>query len=119
MRGRLWCGLVCLLLAGADGQAADSTVVTLSCDGTITDQSAKYDPRPIGPLRIVVDLAAKTVTFDGRLFSIDVVNADTVGFGSGRLAGIIERTTGKTDVQDGTTGTDFWYYLDCKVPTRV
>jgi hypothetical protein len=134
--------LLCVLTVAAVGlaRAEEPTVVMLSCDGTMTDFVNSGDKltgtpvakQPIRALSIIVDLAAKTVTFDGRRLALDTADDALVGFSSGHfpdddVLGSIDRITGKTEVSETTVrGSERWsserwsyYDLVCKATTRV
>ena len=75
-----------LMLAVADrhAQAAEPAVITLSCDGKLTNtkvRNAKQEP--ITKMDLVVNFAERTVSF------------------SGHLAGIVACRTSDDDLQDG------------------
>ena len=65
----------------ASAQAEESTIITLSCDGT-TKVYVKRDESigPVTNMGVVVNLAERTVSFDGRVAHIDHVDAGTIFF---------------------------------------
>jgi hypothetical protein len=81
---RLWCGLLYLLLAGADAHAAEPAVTTLSCDGTAKSNigDSEGQRKPINKVELLVDLAEHKVSFAGYVAHIDDVDGMNVFFGS-------------------------------------
>ena len=71
--------VICLSLA----QAEETTVITLSCDGT-TKVYVKSDEsiNPVTKMGVVVNLTERTVLFDGRVAHIDHVDAGTIFLGA-------------------------------------
>ena len=87
--------MICL----SSAQAEEPTVITLSCDGT-TKVYVKSDEsiNPVTKMGVVVNLAERTVFFDGRVAHIDHVAAGTIYFGGDSL----KDTTGYIDGKTGS-----------------
>jgi hypothetical protein len=119
------------LAAMRHAQAAEPTVITLSCDGTIRDSRASVrNGKPIKNLGVVANLADKTVSFSSYVIRIDNVTAANISFSGetttqvGGAAGIkitvvgdIDRVTG---AMTATTESPIWtdtYDLLCQ-PVR-
>jgi hypothetical protein len=88
-----------LTLAVADrhAQAAEPTVITLSCDGKLTNTKVRNaKPEPITKMNLVVNFAERTVSFSGHLVGIDKVDIAHVSFSGENNAvhGEINRVTG-------------------------
>ena len=112
-------------------QAAETTVITLSCDGTVRDNRASDGKRdPINNMGLVANLAEQTVSFSSYVIHIDNVSAANISF-SGKttthfgghpgikitVVGDIDRVTG---AMTATTKSPVWtdtYDLLCK-PVR-
>jgi hypothetical protein len=72
--------LLCLLFGEQDANAAEATVITLSCDGT-AQAAGGGKPEPIKKMGLVVNLTERTVSsFSGILAHIDSVDATNVLF---------------------------------------
>jgi hypothetical protein len=90
------------LLLMAQQQAAaenDPKIVTLSCDGTITDTSSTpiptdRDPKPIEKMGVVVNLNERTVSFIGFIAPISTVDAAAINF-NGELIGPVAQIGNK------------------------
>jgi hypothetical protein len=119
------------LAAMRHAQAAEPTVITLSCDGTIRDSRASVRKvKPIKNMGVVANLADKTVSFSSYVIRIDNVTAANISFSGetttqvGGAAGIkitvvgdIDRVTG---AMTATTESPIWtdtYDLLCQ-PVR-
>ena len=103
-----------LLMAAQQARAADPTVITLSCDGTITDKSSSSlptdEPKPIQKMGVVANLKERTVSFIGFIAPISTVDAAAINFSgeqigpaakiaskngyTTRIDGILDRVTG-------------------------
>jgi hypothetical protein len=86
-----------LMLAVADrhAQAAEPTVITLSCDGKLTNtkvRNAKQES--ITKMDLVVNFAERTVSFSGHLAGID--NADVAHISFSGENNAVHRVTGIT-----------------------
>ena len=118
MRGRLGCGLLYLLVAGAYAQAADPTVINFSCGGTVKtdDEGQRVAVNKVG---LVVDLAEHTVSFAGFVAHIQNLDGANVFFGGGedRATGDFDRVTGvfSATAVSGNVGKS--YELFCKAVT--
>ena len=74
------CTLLTMICFSAT-QAEEPTVITVSCDGT-TKVYVKRDESisAVTKMDVVVNLAERTVLFDGRIAHIDHVDAGTIFF---------------------------------------
>jgi hypothetical protein len=99
--------LICGLYATA--RAAEPKVITLSCDGTLTDTSLTsvpmdHQPQPIEKMGVVVDLNERAVSFNGWVAPISSVDAASINFNgvvapaaqgyTQRVDGYLDRVTG-------------------------
>ena len=76
-------GLAVAVVAAA---AAEPTVITLSCDGTITDKTTTpLQPKPIERMDVVVDLDEQTVSFHAYIAPINDVDAASISFGGEQI----------------------------------
>jgi hypothetical protein len=112
--------------------AAEPTVITLSCDGTVRTEVGKDIKGPreaINKVGVVVNLAERTVSFTGFVAQID--HADTAviefsgndpktkkGFNS-NTSGYIDRVTGAMNATTFEETTRMNYDLLCKPASRV
>jgi hypothetical protein len=112
-----------LSLVTCIAQAAEPTIIALSCDGTVkTNVGNNEGPREaINKVGVVVDLAEQTVSFAGYVAHIENVDADVVFFGSGTDAAIgdINRASGvmSATAVKGNRATS--YELFCKPVTHA
>jgi hypothetical protein len=88
-----------LALAVADRHAktAEPTVITLSCDGKLTNTKVRNaKPEPITKMNLVVNFAERTVSFSGHLVGIDKADVAHISFSGENNAvhGEINRVTG-------------------------
>jgi hypothetical protein len=96
-----------LLMTGQPARAAGPTVVTLSCNGTITDKSSTSlpteEPKPIQKMGVVANLHERTVSFMGFVAPIVLVDASVISFNGEQLgdAAQIARKDGLTQRIDG------------------
>ena len=111
--------MLAFVLAGHYAQAAEPKVVTLSCDGTATEQTSllsKFSaPDPI-KMGVVVNFEERTVSFLDYVVPLGKVDAAEVEFGGqqiGDTAGIdmaaggdIDRVTGHMTARASTRMTD-------------
>jgi hypothetical protein len=112
----------CALLAVvsfSSAQAEESTVVTLSCDGTTKVYVKREESiNPITKMDVVVNIAERSVMFDGSVAHIDEIHARTIFFGgdSVKASGYID---GKTGAMTAITNTDRneYYELVCPAAT--
>jgi hypothetical protein len=96
---------------------AEPSVITLSCDGRLTDTrvgSAK--PQPINGMNMVVNFADKTVSFSGHSAGIDKADIARISFSGENDAvhGEIDRVTGATWATTASATTTLAYKLLCK-----
>ena len=124
--------LAILLISGQHTRAAETNVITLSCDGTFTNSDIR--PEPVGTMDIVVNFDERTVYFLGYLARMEV-DATYIHFNLERFVGVrfgvflmdgyINRVTGHmtattfraTDPSDVHPVTSH-YDLLCKVTNR-
>jgi hypothetical protein len=80
-------------------QAEEPTVITLSCDGTtkVYAKREESNTNPVAKMGVVVNLAERTVSFDGRVAHIDHVDAAVIYFGGDS----VKDTTGYIDGKTG------------------
>jgi hypothetical protein len=81
------------------------TVITLSCDGMTKvyvkrDEGTRY---PIAKMSVVVNLAERTVLFDGRVAHIDHIDARTIFFGGDSVKDTTGYIDGKTGAMAATS----------------
>ena len=87
--------VICLSLA----QAEETTLITLSCDGTtkVYVKREETNINPVTKMGVVVNLVERTVSFDGHVAHIDHVAAAVIYFGGDSVkdaAGYIDGKTG-------------------------
>ena len=131
MHGRLWCGLLCLLFATGYAQAAEPTIITLSCDGTVrTDVlKDKGQREAISKVGVVVNLVERTVSFTGYVGEIDNADAAVIQFSGNKTktlqgvnsdtGGFIDRVTGAMNATTSNGVIRMDYDLVCKPASRV
>jgi hypothetical protein len=119
-----------LLLIASSVQAAEPTVIYLSCDGTRRQDTE--EPDLVDKMGLIVNLGEHTVSTSDVLAHIDMALPDRVEFSSediGRVlvvttTGFIDHVTGKTRITYTTkfdneyVGTTV-YDLVCKVSNRL
>jgi hypothetical protein len=103
--------LLPLVLSGY-ALAAEPTVITLSCEGTVTDKTSwapiptdiDHDPKPMGKMGVVVNLNERTVSFQGWTVPISIADAATISFNGDEIGpvGQIAAKEGLTYRIDGT-----------------
>jgi hypothetical protein len=114
-----------ILLAWPDAQAAETLVLSLLCDGTMTMTDAQ--PEPVNKMGLVVNLADRTVTFRGYVAQIESVDDADISFrgekqltignvqtGAIIVTGHIHRVTNAVSATTRTSATAFTYDLLCK-----
>jgi len=75
--------------------AAEPRVITLSCNGTITDKTtntplpADHQPKPV-EMGVVVNLDEQTVSFEGYVVPINSVDAAIITFGGEQVGPIAQ-----------------------------
>ena len=94
----------------ASAQAEESTIITLSCDGT-TKVYVKRDESisPVTNMGVVVNLAERTVSFDGHVARIDHVDAAVIYFGGDSVKDTTGYIDGKTGAMMATNMDDHKY----------
>jgi hypothetical protein len=126
-----------LVFMSVCAQAAETTVITLTCDGKKTDAKASdAKPEPVEKLGLVVNLGERTVSgFAGITARIAKVDAAHISFGSTvkrsllnfrsesaasvTIIGDIDRVTGAVSATIMTTATASSYDLICKPTSRL
>jgi len=77
--------MLCTLLTMislSSAQDEEPTAITLSCDGTTKVYVKREESiNPVTKVDVVVNLAERTVLFDGRVAHIDHVDAGTIFLG--------------------------------------
>jgi hypothetical protein len=94
--------LALLLITGQHAYAAETKVITMSCDGTFLLDTGKQEKRePINKVGVVVNLDEQAVSFDGyraRIMEVDEANINFGGTPTQRIediiTGDIDRVTG-------------------------
>ncbi len=129
--------LLALLLMPAPAAAQTLSVIYLSCDGTMQQDTADTREQ-VTKLGLVINLAEHTVVGFGIAARIDEVDASSIEFsGEGpivdggsnigtlfaegsidRVTGIVSATTTQTSEATQKTVTATTYYLACKVADR-
>jgi hypothetical protein len=110
--------MVCL----SSAQAEEPTGITLSCDGT-TKAYVNWQEsiNPITKMDVVVNVAERRVSFDGRVAHIDQIVARTIYFGGNSLKDTTGYIDGKTGVLTATNmdGREYdeLYVLVCPAAT--
>ena len=108
--------VICLSLA----QAEETTVITLSCDGTtkVYVKREESNINPVTKMGVVVSLAERTVSFDGHVAHIDHVNAAVIYFGGDSVKDTTGYIDGKTGAMMATNMEGHEYYeLVCPAAT--
>ena len=103
-------------------QAEEPTVATLSCDGTTKVYVKREEAvNPVIKMSVVVNLAERTVLFDGRVAHIDHIDARTIFFGGDSVKDTTGYVDGKTGVMTATNmdGNEYHelYELACPAAT--
>jgi len=127
--------LALMLIAGRDARAAETTRITLSCEGTVRSGPEPGDVQRVSERRVVVNLAEHTVTGfvtnAGSALIANIIHVDdtridfTGGSTSSSVFGTLDRVTGATTVHTTTWARDkikggktirgLSYFLVCKV----
>jgi hypothetical protein len=102
-------------------QAEEPTVITLSCDGMTKvyvkrDEGTRY---PIAKMSVVVNLAERTVLFDGRVAHIDHIDARTIFFGGDSVKDTTGYIDGKTGAMTATINMDDHEYYELVCPAAT
>jgi hypothetical protein len=114
--------LLAFAVADRHAQAAEPTVVTLSCDGKLTNTKiSNAKPEPISKMGLVVNFAERTVLFSGHLVGIDKADVAHISFSGENNAvhGEIDRVTGAMWATTESDVTTFAYNLLCKPTIRA
>jgi len=120
--------MLALALVGHHAQAAEPTLLTLSCNGKVTrsTKASEPQPEPINNVGLVVNLADRTVSFLGFVAQIESIDASNVSFHGDStkpytvlVMGDIDRVTGAVSAAILTTGRTDSYDLLCKVTNRL
>jgi hypothetical protein len=107
---------------------AETSVITLSCDGKMRSGVGKEPGEPIGKLGVVVNFAQNTVTFFEYVVPINSLNATTISFDAqsgqgvfkGHVSGSLDRITGDVVVVvEKASGSLQEWDLSCKPATRL
>jgi len=114
--------MTCLTFAAADPYAlgAEPTVITLSCDGKLTNtRLSNAKPQPINKMNLVVNFAERTVSFSGHSAGIDKADVAHISFSgeSNAVHGEIDRVTGAMWATTASNATTLAYKLLCKPTT--
>jgi hypothetical protein len=96
------CALLTIIFLSS-AQAQEATVTTLSCDGTMKVYVKREESiNPVTNMGVIVNLAERTVLFDGRIAHIDQVGAGTIFFGGDSVKDTTGYIDGKTGVVTAT-----------------
>ena len=132
-----WIAAIVLALLGQPVAAQTPTPITLSCDGTMQQDTAETRER-VTKLGLVINLAEQTIVGFGIAAHLDIVDASSIEFsGEGpivdrgskigtlfatgaidRVTGIVSATTTQTSERSQKTVTATTYYLVCKATGR-
>jgi hypothetical protein len=99
------------------GRAAEPAVISLSCDGKLTNTKVSdAKPQSISQLTLVVNFAERTVSFSGHLVGIDQADVAHISFSGENNAvhGEIDRVTGAMWATTESGVTTLAYNLLCK-----
>ncbi len=114
----LCCGLLYLLLAGAHAQAAEPTIITLSCGGTAktTIGNNEGQRKSINKVELIVDLAERKVSFAGYVAHIEEIDGMNVFFGNNedQARGDINGDSGLMSATTVSGNINMSYELFCK-----
>jgi hypothetical protein len=81
----------------SSAQAEESTVITLSCDGTTKAYVKREESiNAVTKMDVVVNVAERRVSFDGRVAHIDQIVARTIYFGGNGVKDTTGYIDGKT-----------------------
>ena len=111
--------LLAVPLLGYGVQAAETAVLTLSCDGTVSGAIDLFKARPVTNMGLLVNLPEGTVTGfahvgDAHVARIDNISEVLVDF-SGSVWGSIDRITGRVKAMDD----EYQWDLLCKPAKRL
>jgi hypothetical protein len=95
----------------SSAQAEEPTVITLSCDGTtkVYVKREESNINPVTKMGVVVNLAERTVSFDGHVAHIDHVEAAVIYFGGDSVKDATGYIDGKTGSMMATNMDDHKY----------
>jgi hypothetical protein len=92
-------------------KAEEPTVTTLSCDGTTKVYVKREEGvNPVAKMGVVVNIAERTVLFDGRVAHIDHIDARTIFFGGDSVKDTTGYIDGKTGAMTATNIDSHEYY---------
>jgi hypothetical protein len=128
--------LSAVLLPAGNTQAAEPTMLTFSCDGTIADAKASESkPERVTKMGLIVNFAERSVSGFNIVAHIDRVDDASISFGgegnlpplpgarstpvSMTVMGSIDRVTGAVSATTLTTATMYTYDLLCKPVKRL
>jgi hypothetical protein len=106
----------------SSAQAEEQTVATLSCDGTTKVYAKREESiNPVTKMSVVVNLAERTVLFDGRIAHIDHVDAGTIFFGGDSVKDTTGYIDGKTGVVTATNtdGREYYQLYELVCPAAI
>jgi hypothetical protein len=109
------------VVAESHAEATEPTVITLSCDGKLTNtRVSNAKPEPISKMNLVVNFAERTVSFSGHLVGIHKADVAHISFSGENNAvhGEIDRVTGAMWATTDSDSTTFAYNLLCTPTTR-
>ena len=100
-------------------QTEESTVTTLSCDGTTKVYVQREEGvNPVTKMIVVVNVAERTVLFDGRIAHIDHIGDRTILLGGDSVKDTTGYIDGKTGAMTATNMDSHEYYeLVCPAAT--
>ena len=104
----------------SSAQAEEPIVTTLSCDGTAKVYVQREESiKPVTKMGVVVNLAERTVSFDGHVAHIDHVDAAVIYFGGDSVKDTTGYIDGKTGAMTAITNMDRneYYELVCPAAT--
>jgi hypothetical protein len=106
----------------SSAQDGEPTAITLSCDGMTTVYVKREESiNPVAKVDVVVNLAERTVLFDGRVAHIDHIGARTIFLGGESVKDTTGYIDGKTGVMTATNmdGHEYFelYVLFCPAAT--
>ena len=108
--------VVCL----SSAEAEEPTAITLSCDGTTKVYLNRQESiNPVTKMDVVVNIAERSVMFDGSVAHIDQIHARTIFFGGNSVKSTTGYIDGKTGAMTAITNMDRneYYELVCPAAT--
>ena len=98
-------------------QAEEPTAITLSCDGTTKAYlKSEESINPVTKMGVIVNLAERTVSFDGHVAHIDHVDAAVIYFGGDSVKDTTGYIDGKTGAMTAITNMDRNEYYELVCP---